>query len=85
MLRIKLVKSVIGQTPRNVKTVRALGLGKTNSVVMHEDNPSIRGQIHHAKHMLEVTVVEDAPATSEEAPKASKAPKKAAKATEESN
>lgn len=65
MLRIKLVKSTIAQNPRNVRTVRALGLGKTNSVVFHEDNPSIRGQIHHVKHMLEVTVVEDAPKVTE--------------------
>jgi len=54
MLRIKLVKSVIGNVPRNVATVRALGLGKTGSTVEHEDNPVIRGMVHHVKHLLSV-------------------------------
>ncbi len=55
MLRIKLVKSVIGHTPRNRATVAALGLRKTHSVVEHDDTPTIRGMIHHVKHLLEVT------------------------------
>ena len=55
MLRIKLVKSIIGNTPRNRATVAALGLRKTNSVVEQDDTPAIRGMIHHVKHMLEVT------------------------------
>lgn len=61
MLRIKLVKSVIAHTPRNRATVKALGLRKTHSVVEHEDTPTIRGMIHHVKHLLEVTVVEGEP------------------------
>lgn len=55
MLRIKLVKSTIGHNPRLRATVQALGLGKLNTVVEHEDNPSIRGQIHHVKELLYVT------------------------------
>ncbi len=80
MLRIKLVKSTIAQTPRNRATVKALGLRKTQSVVVQPDTPSIRGMIHHVKHMLEVTVVEEAPVT-EAAPKAKKTKK--AETTEE--
>jgi len=56
MLRIKLIKSTIGHNPRLRATVKALGLGKLNTVVEHEDNPSIRGQIHHVKELL---LVED--------------------------
>jgi len=56
MLRIKLIKSTIGHNPRLCNTVKALGLGKLNTVVEHEDNPSIRGQIHHVKELL---LVED--------------------------
>lgn len=54
MLRIKLTKSLIGNVPRNVATVRALGLGKVGSVVEHHDTPSIRGMVHHVKHLLTV-------------------------------
>lgn len=56
MLRIKLVRSPIGHTPRNRATVLALGLHKVHQVVEKEDSPSIRGMVHHVKHLL---VVED--------------------------
>lgn len=61
MLRIKLVKSVIGNTPRNRATVKALGLTKTQQTVEHEDNPVIRGMVHHVKHLLDVQVVDGTP------------------------
>lgn len=54
MLRIKLVKSPIANTPANRATVRALGLGKVGRTVIHEDTPAIRGMIHHVKHLLVV-------------------------------
>jgi large subunit ribosomal protein L30 len=54
MLRIKLVKSTIGHNPRLCATIQALGLKKLNSVVEHEDSPSVRGQIHHVKELLRV-------------------------------
>lgn len=55
MLRIKLVKSLIGQVPNNVKQVKALGLGKVGSEIRQNDTPVIRGMIHRCKHLLEVT------------------------------
>ncbi|MBW4821864.1 MAG: 50S ribosomal protein L30, partial [Staphylococcus sp.] len=36
------------------KTVEALGLKKTNSSVVVEDNPAIRGQINKVKHLLTI-------------------------------
>ncbi len=42
LLRIKLVKSLIGHNPRNRATVKALGLRKVNQVVEKVDNPSVR-------------------------------------------
>lgn len=56
MLRIKLVKSPIAHHWRLRATVQALGLRKVGQTVEHEDNPSIRGQIHHVKELL---LVED--------------------------
>jgi len=60
MLRIKLVKSPIGNNKRNRATVQALGLRGVQQVVEHADNPSIRGMIHHVKHMLLVEEIPDA-------------------------
>ena len=78
MLRIELVKSMIGQTPRNVATAKALGLRKMHNVVFLPDNASVRGQIHHCKHMLSVTVVEDQPFVAKAIKKKAAAPAAAA-------
>jgi len=56
MLRIKLVRSPIGNTARNRATVKALGLRKMHQTVEHNDSPSIRGMIHSVKHLLQVEV-----------------------------
>lgn len=61
MLRIKLTKSPIANTPKNRATVRALGLRKVNQVVQMPDNAAIRGMIHRVKHLLTVEVVEGDP------------------------
>ena len=53
-LKITLVKSTIGAVPKNRKTVEALGLKKTNSSVVVEDNPAIRGQINKVSHLVTV-------------------------------
>jgi large subunit ribosomal protein L30 len=60
MLRIKLVKSIIAQNPRNIATIQALGLRKVGSIVEKEDSPSIRGMIHKVQHMVVVEVPEGA-------------------------
>lgn len=54
MLHIKLIKSPVGNNTRNRRTVAALGLHKMRQTVVHSDTPSIRGMIHHVKHLLEV-------------------------------
>lgn len=51
---IKQVKSVIGVTPKQKATMRALGLRKINAVREHEDNPVIRGMIDKIRHLIEV-------------------------------
>ena len=53
-LQITLTRSVIGRPETQRKTVEALGLKKTNSSVVVEDNPAIRGQINKVKHLLTV-------------------------------
>ncbi len=95
MLRIKLVKSTVGHNVRNRRTIQALGLRKTNSVVELPDNPSVRGMIHHVKELLFVEEIPGDPTPKKGAPVAAPVeeapvkPKRVAKAkvekTEEEN
>lgn len=53
-LKITLVKSTIGCLKKQIDTVKALGLRKIRSEVVHEDNPVIRGMIFRVKHLIKV-------------------------------
>lgn len=56
-IQIKLVRSVIGTTPKQRKNIEALGLKKRESVVVKEDNAQIRGMINKVSHLVEVTEI----------------------------
>jgi large subunit ribosomal protein L30 len=58
IVRIRLRRSLIGKKPKQRKTVRALGLGKIDSVVEKELNPSINGMINAVSHLVEVEEIE---------------------------
>ena len=53
-INISLKSSIIGANKRQVATVKALGLGKVNSTVVHEDTPQIRGMIAKVNHLITV-------------------------------
>lgn len=53
-LKITLVKSVISTPETQRATVKALGLKKTNSSVVQEDNPVIRGMVNKVAHLLKI-------------------------------
>ncbi|MDE6844789.1 MAG: 50S ribosomal protein L30 [Lachnospiraceae bacterium] len=53
-LKITLVKSTIGQVPKNRATVEAMGLRKINQTVELPDNAATRGQIQKVRHMVKV-------------------------------
>ncbi len=53
-LKITLRRSLIGEKPKTRATVESLGLGRINSTVEQPDNPSVRGMVFRAKHLLEV-------------------------------
>ena len=54
MLRIKLVRSPIGNRQRHKDTVRSLGLRRMNQIVEQPDTPQIRGMIFAVKHLVQV-------------------------------
>ena len=51
-LRVTLVKSPIGYTKDQKRTVRALGLKRMNQTVEHTDNPALRGMLDKIIHLL---------------------------------
>ena len=53
-LRVTLVKSIIGLSPTQEGTVKALGLRHIRQVVEHEDTPTIRGMIKAVPFCLKV-------------------------------
>lgn len=53
-IKIQLVKSPIGYAQDQKDTVKALGLGRMNSVSEHEDNACIRGMINKVSHLVKV-------------------------------
>lgn len=56
-VRITLVKSPIGNKPRQRATVKALGLKRLNTTVVQEDTPVIRGMINKISHLVKVEEV----------------------------
>ena len=59
-LRVKLVKSVIGQQWRARRVVAGLGLTKMNQKRVLPDNDSIRGMIRRVKHLVTFELVTEA-------------------------
>lgn len=56
-LKVTLVKSGIGYSQDQKRTLRALGFRRLNQSVVHEDSGSIRGMIIKVKHLLKVEEV----------------------------
>ena len=53
-IKITLVRSVAGSLPKQRKTVKALGLGKLNSSVVHTATPCTLGMVNVVSHMVKV-------------------------------
>jgi large subunit ribosomal protein L30 len=54
-LRVVLRKSIIGLSPKQEATVKALGLRRMHQSVTHEDTAQVRAMIAKVPHMLEVS------------------------------
>jgi large subunit ribosomal protein L30 len=48
------VKSGIGSTERQKRTLEALGLGKMNRTVEVESSPQVLGMINKVKHLVKI-------------------------------
>ena len=54
-LKVTLTKSMIGLSPKQEATVRALGLRRIRQSVSHDDTVTVRGMIAKVTHVLSVT------------------------------
>jgi large subunit ribosomal protein L30 len=54
ILQITLIRSPIGYSLKQKRTIRALGLSRLNQKVEQEDTPVIRGMIAKVNHLVEV-------------------------------
>lgn len=53
-IRVKQVRSAIGRTKTQKRTLEALGLKKLHQIVEHEATPSVLGMIASISHLVEV-------------------------------
>jgi len=53
-IKIKLKRSLIGSTDKQIKVVNGLGLRKVNQVVEQYDTPVIMGMINKVSHLVEI-------------------------------
>ena len=53
-IRVKQVRSAIGRTKTQKRTLEALGLKKLHQVVEHDDSPAILGMVAAIRHLVEV-------------------------------
>lgn len=56
-LRIKQIKSGIGRTIRQKRTLQALGIRRMNHQIEVDATPQIIGMVEKVKHLLEVEQV----------------------------
>lgn len=53
-ITIKLVRSPIGYTERQKRTVAALGLKRVNQTISQADTPAVRGMVASVSHLVEI-------------------------------
>lgn len=53
-IKVKLIKSRIGCSKKQVLTLKGLKLTKLNKVVELPDSPQIRGMIKRVSHLVEI-------------------------------
>ena len=54
MLKVTLVKSMIGRPEKHRKVLRGMGLTKLNRTVELKDMPSVRGMVKKVSHLVKV-------------------------------
>ena len=53
-IRVTLVRSSIGYTKDQKRTVLALGLRRMHQTIEHKDTPALRGMLNKVIHLLKI-------------------------------
>jgi large subunit ribosomal protein L30 len=53
-IKVTLVKGLSGTLPKQRRTVKALGLGKISSSVVHDATPATLGMVRVVAHLVKV-------------------------------
>ncbi len=53
-VKIKQVRSSIGQSQRHRGTLRALGLGKIGRTAEHAESPQLAGMLRKVRHLVDI-------------------------------
>ena len=56
-LQVTLIKSGIGYSQDQKRTLKSLGFRRLNQSVVHEDSSSVRGMITKVRHLVKVEEV----------------------------
>jgi len=57
-LRITWVKSGIGYSEKQKRTIKALGFHRLNEVIEKEDSASIRGMVQAVSHLVKMEMID---------------------------
>ena len=58
-IKITQTKSIIDRPFKQKRTIEALGLGRPNYSVIHNDTPQIRGMINKVSHLVIVEEINE--------------------------
>lgn len=58
-LKITQTKSIIDRPKTQKLTIEALGLGRPNYTVVHNDTPQIRGMLNKVSHLITFEEIEE--------------------------
>lgn len=57
MLKITLIKSLVGRHDKHIATAHSLGLKRIGSTTTQPDNPQTRGKINKIRYLVSVSEV----------------------------
>ena len=58
MIKVTLIKSPIGYNKKQKRTIKALGLNKLRSSIIHNDTPQIRGMVNKIPHLVSLEEID---------------------------
>ncbi|MGE5399831.1 MAG: 50S ribosomal protein L30 [Ignavibacteriales bacterium] len=58
-LKITQTRSIIDRNKKQKLTIEALGLGRPNYTVIHNDTPQIRGMLNKVSHLITFEEIEE--------------------------